>query len=161
MKKLILLVFIGLTLPVFPMTKNNFDVKTELSNVEYNVDDIMNILKMVESMGQADAVSPKGKYLGILQIGKICVKEVNRLYGTEFIHADAFDVFKAEEIFKLVMKKGVKYYTRIYNKPPSEEVLVRMWNGGIYNGFKTSATIPYYHKYLRYKKKYSHLLKDG
>jgi hypothetical protein len=160
MKKLILLVFIGLALPVFPMTKNNFDVKTELYSTGYDIDEIMIILKMVESMGQANAVSPRGNYLGILQIGKMCVKEINRLYGTEFIHADALDVFKAEEMFRLVMQKGIKYYTRIYKKPPTEEVLVRMWNGGIYNGFRSKSTIPYYQKYLRFKLKYADKL-DG
>ena len=145
----------------YPMPKYNFYGNTRIFEVGYNVDNIMTILKMVESMGQSDAISPKGKYLGILQIGKVCIKEINRIYGTNYIHADALNIIKAEEMFKLIMTKGIKYYSRIYGKPPTEEVLVRMWNGGIYNGFKSNKTIPYYQKYLRYKKKYSNHLIDG
>jgi len=158
MKKLILtLAFLGMTLIGHPMSKNNFDVRLVNYNESGDSDlvyRIMEVLKMVESRNDHKAVSKNKAYFGILQIGRQCVREVNRLYGTTYKHKDAFVVSKSEDIFLKIIRAGVKNYRKNYKKDPTEQDIVRMWNGGIYNGFKADYTKKYYNKYLRYKKLY-------
>lgn len=158
MKKLILtLAFLGMTLVCYPLSKNNFDVRQKESESPDMIYRIMKVLKMVESRNDHKAVSPNKTYYGILQIGKQCIREVNKIYGTSYSHRDAFIVHKAEDIFLKTIKAGVKDYRKRYKRDPSEEDIVRMWNGGIYNGYNVSSTKKYYNKYLRYKK----MLLDG
>ncbi len=152
MKKLILtLAFLGMSLIVYPKSKNNFDVrpKQESSSLIY---DIMKVLKLVESRGDSKAVSKNKRFVGILQIGKQCIQEVNRLYGTTYTHKDAFVISHSEDIFVKAITAGINRYKRLHKKDPSEEDIVRMWNGGIYNGYSKASTKKYYNKYLRYKK---------
>ena len=156
MKKLILtLAFLGMTITAHPVSKNNFDVRqVKESQGTDMVHRIMKVLKMVESRNDHKAVSPNKAYFGILQIGKQCIKEVNRLFGTTYKHKDAFVVTKSEDIFLKIISAGVTNYKKVHKKDPSEEDIVRMWNGGIYNGYKVSSTKKYYTKYLKYKKLY-------
>ena len=84
MKKLILmLAFMGMTVVSYSQSKNNFDVRQEEMTQEFEdstmIHKIMKVLKMVESRNDHKAVSPDNSYYGILQIGKVCIKEVNRL----------------------------------------------------------------------------------
>lgn len=155
MKKLILmLAFMGMTVVSYSQSKNNFDVRQELTQESEDstmIHKIMKVLKMVESRNDHKAVSPDNSYYGILQIGKICIKEVNRLYGTSYTHQDAFSVSKSEDIFIKIITAGIEYYRDKYNRDPSEEDIVRMWNGGIYNGYNVSSTKKYYLKYLKFK----------
>ncbi len=152
MKKLILtLAFLGMTLVSYPLSKNNFDVRHKDSG---KVRKIMEVLKMVESRNDHKAVSPNKAYYGVLQIGKVCIREVNRLYGTNYTHRDAFSVSKSEEIFIKIITAGIDRFRVRYKREPTEEDIVRMWNGGIYTGYKTSFTKKYYLKYLKFKSKY-------
>lgn len=105
------------------------------------------IVAQIESSNIATAVGDGGKAYGILQIHKICVDDINRIYGTSFLHHDAFDVCKSKEMFVLYLQAGIKRYVRLYNRQPTEEEVVRMWNGGIYQGYKRKSTIKYYRKY--------------
>lgn len=153
MKKLILtLAFLGMSILAYPESKNNFDVRQQKDSSDL-IYDIMKVLKLVESEGNRKAVSKNKHYVGILQIGKQCIREVNRLYGTTYTHRDAFVVVHAEDIFIKIISAGIKNYQKRYKKDPSEEDIVRMWNGGIYNGYKASSTKKYYNKYLKYKKR--------
>jgi len=101
----------------------------------------------IESNNIATAIGDDGKAYGILQIHKICVDDINRMYGTTFTHKDAFDINKSKIMFKLYLKAGVKRFIRKYKRHPTEEEIVRMWNGGIYQGYKINDTIKYYKKY--------------
>jgi hypothetical protein len=114
--------------------------------------DIRFVLKHVETHNQPDAIGDNGKAYGVLQIHKIAVDDVNRLYGTDYTHQDAFNVVCSEEIFNLAIKAGIKRYKRIYCRSPTEGELVRMWNGGIYRGYKIDATLKYYKRYKKFKK---------
>lgn len=119
-----------------------------------NLDSIMKVLKVVESNNKEKVIGDEGRAYGILQIHKICVTEVNRYYGTTYTHKDCLNEVCSEEIFELCMNIGIEMYTNKHNKPPTEQDLVRMWNGGIYTGHKKSSTIPYYKEYKRQKKKF-------
>lgn len=66
-------------------------------------DKLQNVCKaliMVESEGKADAVSSCGRYVGILQIGKLYLDECNRLQDSiTFTMEDRFDSVKSLQMF--------------------------------------------------------------
>ena len=110
---------------------------------------IVNDLKELETNNNPKAIGDNGRAYGVLQIHKICVKDVNRIYGTNFSHKDAFIPHKAEAIALLYLKEGIRLFKKKYNKLPTDEEIVRMWNGSIYSGFKKRSTKWYYKKYLK------------
>lgn len=114
---------------------------------------IATVLKQVESLGDINAVGDGGKAHGILQIHKICVDDINRYYGTDYTHEDAFDEVCSEEMFNLYISMGIKLYIKRHGVEPTEEQVVRMWNGGIYSGHRRKTTLKYYRRYLKFKKK--------
>lgn len=57
----------------------------------------------IESGGRADAVGDGGKALGLLQIHKAVVDDVNRDYRTTFTHEDMLDPKLAKSVFTLYL----------------------------------------------------------
>lgn len=117
-----------------------------------NLDSIYQILKEVESNNNPKAIGDGGKAYGILQIHKICVDDVNRIYKTNYTHEQMFDESCAQEVFNLYLKHGIKRYKSRYCCNPTTEQIVRMWNGGIYTGYKKESTEKYYKRYLKFEK---------
>ncbi len=112
------------------------------------------VIKDIETNNNPLAIGDGGKAYGVVQIHKIAVDDVNRIYGTSYTHEDSFDISCAEEIFYLYLQAGIRRYTKKHRRAPTEEQVVRMWNGGIYKGYKKSSTIKYYRKYeIRKSKK--------
>ncbi len=110
--------------------------------------EIIEILKTLETNNNPNAIGDNGKAYGVLQIHKVCVKDVNRVYKTNYSHKDAFIPHKAEKIALLYLKLGVKVFKKKHNKLPSDEDLIRMYNGSVYNGYKKVSTKKYYNRYL-------------
>lgn len=98
--------------------------------------------------GDFDETTSEYRALGPLQIWDVCVKDVNKSFNIKLKHKDMF--FKQEyiKVFILYLCKGIYLYYKKYKKFPSEEMIVRMWNGGIYKGYKNPKTIKYFKKYL-------------
>ena len=113
--------------------------------------EIIEVLKYVETLNQPDAIGDNGDSYGVLQIQWRAVQDVNRYFGTGYKHDDVFQVECAEEVTKLYMQMGAELYVKKYDKQPTDEVLVRNHNGGIYRGHRIKATLPYYRKYLKFK----------
>lgn len=118
----------------------------------YDLDEIYDIIKYVESSNNPKAIGDDGRAYGVVQIHKSCVMDINRLYNTNYTHKQAFDEAYSREMFMLYMSYGIKRFKKRYCRSPTEEEVVRFWNGGIYKGYKMKATKKYYKKYLRYKK---------
>lgn len=132
--------FIGLLLLGFSVNAGEGD----LAN-------IVEVLKYVETNNQPELVGDGGDSWGVLQIQKACVNDVNRYFGTNYQHKDMFNPACAEEVTILYMKMGAELYLKKYNKKPTEEVLVRNHNGGIYQGYRIKATQKYYREYMKWK----------
>lgn len=98
-------------------------------------------LILVESSGNNLAVN--GDCWGCLQIRPIYVEDVNRIAGTRFTHADAFDRQKSIQMFRI--------YTGHYATPerlgrtPTIQDIARIHAGGP-NGWSDPATIAYWQK---------------
>lgn len=125
---------------------------TTLTSQAADLEQIYNIIKYVESNNKEAAVGDSGRAFGVVQIHKICVDDVNRMYGTSYRHAQVFEESVSKEVFMLYLKAGIKIYKRKYRRAPSESEIVRMWNGSIYNGYKKPSTVKYLDKYNKYKK---------
>ena len=113
--------------------------------------DIVNVLKYVETGNESHLIGDGGDSYGVLQIQMACVNDVNSYWDTSYRHMDMFDPVCAEEVAVLYMRMGAELYQKRYGKEPTEEVLVRNHNGGIYQGYRVNATRKYYKKYLFWK----------
>lgn len=109
------------------------------------------ILKWVESEYQPDAIGDDGKALGILQIHKVAIDDVNRIYGTSYKHSDAFTVKCAEEIFELYVTYWTKKLEEREGRKATNKDIVRIWNGGP-KGYRKGSTQWYLKKYLKVRK---------
>lgn len=92
----------------------------------------------VESGGDVRAVGDGGQALGILQIHKAVILDVNRIYKTHFQWSDALNPVLAKEICELYLK----HYAPENATP---EILARIWNGGP-AGHRKEATREYWKK---------------
>lgn len=122
-----------------------------LSSHASNLEQIFAVLKHVETDNRADAIGDNGKAYGIIQIHKICVADINRIYNTSYTHEDAFDVACSREMFMLYIAHGIKLFSQVRCRSPTEGEIVRMWNGGIYKGYLKSSTLQYYERFKKYK----------
>ena len=118
-----------------------------------DLNQIYNIIKHVETNNKATKIGDGGKAYGIVQIHKICVQDINRIYNTEFTHKQAFSETYSREMFMLYIQAGIKRFKMKYCRSPTEYEVVRMWNGGIYNGYKKTSTLKYLKRYILYKRK--------
>lgn len=116
-----------------------------------DLDEVMEVLKYVESLNDPEAIGDGGDSYGVLQIQEACVEDVNRYYGTYYTHEDMFQVECAEEVFKLYAQMGIDRYVKKYRVMPTVEVIVRNHNGGIYRGYRIKATEKYYRRYKMWK----------
>ena len=112
---------------------------------------IMSILKVVETNNDTDSIGDNGRSYGILQIQRSVLSDVNRIYGTDYRHKDMFNEEASEEVFMLYLCYGKEVFLKKHCRFPTEEEMVRMWNGGIYKGYKYNQTKVYYQKYLDVK----------
>jgi hypothetical protein len=114
---------------------------------------IMSILKTVETNNDSDSIGDNGRSYGILQIQRSVLSDVNRIYGTNYRHRDMFYEEASEEVFMLYLCYGKEVFLKKHCRFPTEKELVRMWNGGIYKGYKYKQTKAYYQKYLDVKER--------
>lgn len=124
-----------------------------------SIDETIEVLKYVESEHNPAALGDfriiDGKKtptaFGILQIRKIAIDDVNRVYGTTYTIQDAFDISCSEEIFKLYIKHWAGKVCDRDGRDATTEDIVRIWNGGP-RGYKKGSTRWYLKKYLNYRK---------
>ena len=91
----------------------------------------------VESGGDCRAVGDQGRSIGILQISRGVVEDVNRIRGTHYKWPDdCFDRRKSIEIC-------VAYLTHYGGKSKSLEKAARQWNGGP-QGHRNPASLKYW-----------------
>lgn len=86
---------------------------------------LLPILIQIESGGDQYAVGDEGRAVGILQIHKCVVDDVNRIYKLNFRYSDRWDVRKSKRIAVLYLQHWVRYQPKV-----DMEVLARTWVGG-------------------------------
>ena len=119
--------------------------------------EISDVLKYVESehnpaaLGDYNAAGVPMSY-GILQIQQVAIDDVNKEYGTSYVHEEMFNISCAEEVFELYIKMWTSHLEKRLKRAATEEDIVRIWNGGP-NGYKRKSTAPYLKKYIARKKR--------
>ena len=103
--------------------------------------DILNAIVTVESQGNPKAYAANEDAVGILQIRRVLVDDVNRILKRKgsffrYTYNDRWDVEKSFEMFDI--------YCEYYNFQTAEE-MARCWNGGP-RGINKSATEVYWAK---------------
>jgi len=83
---------------------------------------------IVESGGDPVAIGKDGE-VGILQISPVCIRHVNKIYGTRFTYADRFNVSKSKQICVLYLRFYVGRYEAKTGHKADYGVYFRMWNG--------------------------------
>lgn len=101
-------------------------------------DKLINALVKVESGGRTTVVGDSGKAVGVLQIHKCVVDDVNRICKTKYTYEDRNNPVKSKEICK-------KYLTHYAGKNATDEKYARVWNGGP-KGHTKKSTEKYWNK---------------
>lgn len=139
-------------------TMNTADAKNikpsihKIADKKVDVNKIIPALIVVESGNNSNAIGDNGKAFGILQLHKDYIDDVNRIYGTSYVHNDAFDPIKAKDITRLYLTYWGNKYVKDTKKPLTYDVLARLHNGG-FDGWKDKGTIEYAKKVLKQLKK--------
>jgi hypothetical protein len=106
-------------------------------------DSLLRAITYVESRGDNSAIGDGGLAYGSLQIHRGVVLDVNRVYGTNYTHHDAFDRAAAVDLFHKYL--AIYAIERRLGREPTREDKARIWNGGP-NGFKKDVTRRYWAK---------------
>jgi len=104
-------------------------------------DKLIDALVHVESKGENHVVGDNGRAVGVLQIHKEVVDDVNRRYGTSYTYADRKSIDKSREICR-------KYLLMYGGRNATDEKYARIWNGGP-RGHRKTSTRAYWRKVKR------------
>lgn len=118
-------------------------------------DSLITAIMQVESELNAKAIGDGGRAIGMAQIHKICINDVNRIEKIvakqegrkpiRFKYSDRKSPSKSRQIMKIYLSYyGLKYEKNTGLKA-TPEILSKIWNGGP-NGWKKQATIAYWIK---------------
>lgn len=97
----------------------------------------------VESNNNSNAHNSQEDAVGLLQIRKICVDDVNRFSPIKYTYQDRWDAGKSKEIFV----RYVGHYGTLerLGRKPTQEDYARIWNAGP-NGYKKDSSKKYWIK---------------
>ncbi|RKY39860.1 MAG: hypothetical protein DRP85_09500 [Candidatus Makaraimicrobium thalassicum] len=110
-------------------------------------------ITQVESGGRWWAYNAAEGAAGPLQIRMIVVEDLNRIHGHRVYYGwHRFVPSIARRMFYEYLTYYGAHYHRITGKPPTLQVLARIWNGGP-NGWKREATLKYWEKAKKQLKK--------
>lgn len=114
-----------------------------VQNDSLKIDDkLITAIGYVESGHNEKIVSKNKKYVGYLQISKVCVDECNRLLGhKKYTYADRYDKNKSIEMFYVIQQ-----YHNIDNDP---YLAMRIWSEGPGAKHKTHRITKYIKKVIK------------
>ena len=106
-----------------------------------NAIDLINAIMQVESRGNDNAYRASEDAVGVLQIRRVMVDDVNRILARQgkiqrYIYEDRWDRMKSIEMFNI--------FCDYYNLTDAEEI-ARCWNGGP-RGINNPYTLGYWNK---------------
>lgn len=104
----------------------------------------------VESDFDSHKIGDDGKALGIGQIHKVCIDDVNRILGYKcYSYDDRKNVIKSKQIMRVYLSYYGARYEKLTKKKATSTILCRIWNGGP-DGYKKTATLAYARKVSKY-----------
>jgi len=121
-----------------------FLVFFNLFSISYAVD-FYAVLATVESGGDPSAIGDGGRSVGLYQISKLYVDDVNRIAGTCYIYDDRFDQVKSRKMVEIYLTHYGRRYTRLTGCAVTFDVLAAIHNGGP-DGWRKHSTLKYRQK---------------
>ena len=104
-------------------------------------DKLIESIAEIESKGNPDAVSPRGTYVGYLQISRGLVDACNKIAGEQrYNYQDRYDKDKSIEMFLLMQER--------YNPENDMILAIRMWKEGTSAANKSRTKTAYVNKVL-------------
>lgn len=107
---------------------------------------IMALLVAIRAVESTNGLDPRAMG-NDLQITPICVKDVNRIYGTSYTMKDVYDRRRSEEIAVLYLS----YWGPRCSANPTSETFARIWNRGPSKWKDAKGTV-YWQKVRRHMK---------
>ena len=117
-----------------------------LPEVRVMLDSLLPVIIGKESGGNTRAVGDthlSTPSIGIVQIRIPCLRDVNKLYGTNYVPDDRYSKEKSFEIYYYYLSHGIRLFKQKYGKSPTPTQVKAMWNGGIYGGYKNKQALRY------------------
>ena len=107
----------------------------------------------VESRGNPRAYNRREDAVGIVQIRRACLTDVNRIARLEglavrFTYTDRFDPAKSRRMWELYLGHYGTAYRQATGRAPTDQVYARIWNGGP-AGHAKAATRRYWRRIVR------------
>ncbi|MEK7167757.1 MAG: transglycosylase SLT domain-containing protein, partial [Patescibacteria group bacterium] len=106
---------------------------------------LVEMIISVESGWDSKAVGDQGNAVGVAQIWKVVVDDVNRFSGKAFTYRDRLDPRKSREMIQIYLDHYAQAYKKATGKKAGMETLARIWNGGP-DGYKKGKTAGYWQK---------------
>lgn len=128
-------------------------VVKENNCLEYYNNKVENLIKSIHYQESRLQLSPKDGTSGDkgpFQITAITVKEYNNQFDVNYTHNIVYDYNVAREMCLDLLNIGARKYYNKYQKYPTISEIARMWNGGIYNGYRYASTEYYGESVLNY-----------
>lgn len=116
---------------------------------EFTKGDIYHAIAVVESGLDTMAIGDGGDAVGMYQIHKIYVDDVNRIANTSYTYNDRFNKEKSLEMVKIYLNHYSKVYKNKTGKEATNEVKARIHNGGP-DGWSKKSTERYWKKVKKY-----------
>ncbi len=101
-------------------------------------------LAAVETGGHPNppqAIGDGGRSVGILQISKAVVDDVNNFKGYHYTYEDRTDVQSSVELCIFYLDHWGNHYTKKTGKPADVRTLAQIWNGGALAWKKTDPKV--------------------
>lgn len=129
-------------------TEENEDENIAIQSDKIDYPALIEAIAQVESNKNPKAVSPKGNYIGYLQISKGLVDGCNRILGKKkYTYKDRYDVEKSKEMFYIIQKR--------YNPNDDLVLAIKIWKEGVGSVNKKRTVTPYVRKVLNLYEKYT------
>ena len=102
-----------------------------ISIADVSIHKVINSLSYIESNHTYNAIGDSGKAIGILQIHKCVIDDVNRIRKTtNFKYSHRKSPAYSRLIARIYLHHYTKSFKRNFHRAPSASELAMMWNGG-------------------------------
>lgn len=100
------------------------------------------LIKHIERVERSSTSGDGGRAVGVLQIHKGVILDVNRVYHTSYKPHHRYSRKASYEMCRLYLSHYGRVYKKSTGKEPTDSVLVRIWNGGP-KGYLKQGTLDY------------------
>ena len=119
------------------------------AGAHYSIDSVIDTLVRVESSGDSKASGDDGRAVGLLQLWKTRVDDINSIckrngYTYRFTYSDRLDATKSRLMCRIALMDFIERYKARKGKMPNEYVLAHSWKFPYWYSIKDFKYIKHY-----------------